>query len=905
MGNRNGPSRRVIALGILVAGLVLALGVPGVASAAGVLPVYRFFNVKTGTHFYTISETEKNNVIATLSSTYNFENVAYYVDTDNPTNNVPLYRFFNTRNGVHFYTASETEKSNIIAMNPWFKFENVAYYVSMNPVGATTVYRFFNLRNGTHFYTASEAEKNNVQANMSPPYKFEGTAFYLNGTLPTPPPPDMPWHQSRTAFCATGAGCHYPSLTQEHYRYPVGAAPEDKLNCQTCHNNADTNVAGTIAVGSDSCIDCHFLTLNTPKARHPGTEAAHTRTNDCTVSGCHSSDMPETHKGDCRPCHENGVVVAAGATCTDCHGLGTPNGDFHVDAAIAHAAADPLATCTVAGCHHPQDSTDVSVVHEACANCHTGIGTPVIAGCTEAGGCHADSDAAHLASAPQHQTGSTCVTPVCHGGVSDENTSSVVPLHETVAGPNSPNPAPGCAACHEGQLDGSSGVVPTVNCSDAACHPTDPHQPVTMGTKHEPPTGAGFAGCWLSPTCHAFNTDVSLFHIASRRTSDFNTWGCRACHSGVQDPAIKDCYECHDVDGVHAVVNADFAVTQASRHNISGAGGGVKTKFDGSQGVLLKDTQENTITTTWEFPLVNVFWAPNAITSGQAPPTAIVGLNKDSVVTCFDCHSGSPTWYAGPHGSSAQWLIDKNYPGAYKYATLGVRKGTTEDTSTSGIKFRTDMSDLPGRLGPMGPLPLLQTSRNYGNNPAVIADGTKGEHAVICAKCHDLYNAGTGCDGWSNAYDEAESVHGMHAGGVTNDTAIRLAQRGGNQGRTDGRGDCINCHIAIPHGWKRPRLLVNGFTGEYPSGGTETTPAAFVASVADPYPYWQGRGQVMANGNSPGNGPLAATEDHLLNSQGVPVWDEQMCIACSADRDLNELEHGNREPQLSNPAKLK
>jgi hypothetical protein len=45
--------------------------------AAGTSPVYRFFNTQTGTHFFTISEAEKNNIIATLPH-FTFEGVAWY-----------------------------------------------------------------------------------------------------------------------------------------------------------------------------------------------------------------------------------------------------------------------------------------------------------------------------------------------------------------------------------------------------------------------------------------------------------------------------------------------------------------------------------------------------------------------------------------------------------------------------------------------------------------------------------------------------------------------------------------------------------------------------------------------------------------------------------------------------------
>ena len=70
---------RAFVLGCFVATLVLVLMIPSVALAAGMLPVYRFFNVKTGTHFYTADEAEKNNVIAKYGYKYRFEGISYYL----------------------------------------------------------------------------------------------------------------------------------------------------------------------------------------------------------------------------------------------------------------------------------------------------------------------------------------------------------------------------------------------------------------------------------------------------------------------------------------------------------------------------------------------------------------------------------------------------------------------------------------------------------------------------------------------------------------------------------------------------------------------------------------------------------------------------------------------------------
>lgn len=142
--------------------------------------VYRFYNKRIGSHFYTASIAERDSVIAHLSSTYNYEGVAYQVNAASPSNMQPLYRFYNKRTGSHFYTASPTERDNVIAtLSSTYNFEGTAYQVSAYPWYSQPVYRFFNKKNGTHFYTVSAAEKTNVQNTLSATYRYEGVGFYL------------------------------------------------------------------------------------------------------------------------------------------------------------------------------------------------------------------------------------------------------------------------------------------------------------------------------------------------------------------------------------------------------------------------------------------------------------------------------------------------------------------------------------------------------------------------------------------------------------------------------------------------------------------------------------------------------------------------------------------------------
>lgn len=149
-----------------------------VTSAVKPVPVFRFYNVKTGTHFYTASDAERASIIAKYPSIYAFEGVAYYLNTGEPGMNVPLYRFYNKATGAHFYTASADEKASVQAKYAaTFTYEGVAYNVSGNTAG-TPVYRFFNALTNTHFYTASAAEKDNVM-NKYAQFAYEGPAFYL------------------------------------------------------------------------------------------------------------------------------------------------------------------------------------------------------------------------------------------------------------------------------------------------------------------------------------------------------------------------------------------------------------------------------------------------------------------------------------------------------------------------------------------------------------------------------------------------------------------------------------------------------------------------------------------------------------------------------------------------------
>lgn len=147
------------------------------SSTSGRVPVFRFFNLKTGAHFYTRSALERD-VVSRTNPDFRYENVAFYAYAAPAASLTAVYRFFNQLSGVHFYTASVPERDFVQNTYPVFRYEGPSWYAQSDPGGtATAMYRFFNTRTGAHFYTISAGERDFVMGNY-PDFRFEGTAYY-------------------------------------------------------------------------------------------------------------------------------------------------------------------------------------------------------------------------------------------------------------------------------------------------------------------------------------------------------------------------------------------------------------------------------------------------------------------------------------------------------------------------------------------------------------------------------------------------------------------------------------------------------------------------------------------------------------------------------------------------------
>lgn len=152
----------------------------GTNSGTGNVSIYRFFDKTDGTHFFTASASEAA-TLETTRSDLSSEGVGLrgYDSAAATPSSVAVFRFFDTTDGTHFYTASAAERDALTsAPSSAMKFEGAAFYEDATPqAGDTAVYRFFDTAHGTHLFTQSVGERASILSTR-PDLVSEGVAFY-------------------------------------------------------------------------------------------------------------------------------------------------------------------------------------------------------------------------------------------------------------------------------------------------------------------------------------------------------------------------------------------------------------------------------------------------------------------------------------------------------------------------------------------------------------------------------------------------------------------------------------------------------------------------------------------------------------------------------------------------------
>jgi len=146
--------------------------------------VYRFRSFVPGGHFYTISERERDKLIKDFPGAWLFEGAVFRAASSPfAVGLAPVYRFWSPVTRTHFFTISEKEKDGLIKDQPavW-TFEGVAFYAypeGEQPAGSKPVYLFARKTvSNAFFYTIREEEKDWLIKNSANAFSFEGIAFH-------------------------------------------------------------------------------------------------------------------------------------------------------------------------------------------------------------------------------------------------------------------------------------------------------------------------------------------------------------------------------------------------------------------------------------------------------------------------------------------------------------------------------------------------------------------------------------------------------------------------------------------------------------------------------------------------------------------------------------------------------
>ncbi|HEY4752785.1 MAG TPA: hypothetical protein VIH37_05825 [Candidatus Limnocylindrales bacterium] len=144
--------------------------------------VYRFWSPGYGNaHFYTTNSLEAMSLIVG-DPHWTFEGLAFSAlpaDGDQCPKGSAMYRFWSPVFSSHFYTMSVSEKDHIVAADRNWQYEGVAYcaYATQQP-GTVPLYRFWSPSFGKHFFTADQVEADHIRA-VDQNWQYEDVAAYI------------------------------------------------------------------------------------------------------------------------------------------------------------------------------------------------------------------------------------------------------------------------------------------------------------------------------------------------------------------------------------------------------------------------------------------------------------------------------------------------------------------------------------------------------------------------------------------------------------------------------------------------------------------------------------------------------------------------------------------------------
>ena len=140
-----------------------------IAPAVTYAPMYRAYNPYSGEHFYTASKSERNDLI---KAGWHYEGPAWAA----PSAGDEVYRLYNPIAGDHHYTLSKEERDSLVKLG--WKYEGVGWRsCPTTDKERKPLYRQYNpnAQAGAHNFTLSKSENDSV---VAAGWRAEGYGWY-------------------------------------------------------------------------------------------------------------------------------------------------------------------------------------------------------------------------------------------------------------------------------------------------------------------------------------------------------------------------------------------------------------------------------------------------------------------------------------------------------------------------------------------------------------------------------------------------------------------------------------------------------------------------------------------------------------------------------------------------------
>ncbi len=150
-------------------------GAPAAAQAASgnKVPLYRAYNPKNGSHFFTDNAQEEQNAVSKMG--FRNEGIAGYIMSTQAPGTVPVYRLRGP-NGDHLYVTDASQAQQAQSQYHYTNEGVAGYVASSQQPGTVAWYRFVNPSNGEHTYTSDPTE---IQQITAAGWHNEGVIGYI------------------------------------------------------------------------------------------------------------------------------------------------------------------------------------------------------------------------------------------------------------------------------------------------------------------------------------------------------------------------------------------------------------------------------------------------------------------------------------------------------------------------------------------------------------------------------------------------------------------------------------------------------------------------------------------------------------------------------------------------------